>query len=41
MNYQGRKCKLVNSWFERGVRWALIEFSDGTQLTVKACEVGV
>jgi|GEM_PF-4608635 len=41
MTYQGRYCKLVNTWFERGVRWALIEFADGCQLTVRASEVAL
>jgi hypothetical protein len=41
MIYQGRKCKLVNTWFSQGERWALIEFADRSQLTVRASEVGL
>ena len=41
ITYQGRKCKLVSTWFAQGVRWALIEFADHCQLTVRADEVGL
>ena len=41
MIYQGRACKMVNTWFQGGVRWALIEFGDQSQLTVRASEVGL
>ncbi len=41
ITYQGRKCKLVNTWFAQGCRWALIEFADQSQLTVRAEEIGL